>query len=545
MRGPLLLLAAAFAALAAVPAGAQTRPAAAKEYRVEIEPGSVQSRMREGGRFVSLRFRITRLADSANVTSVPKEEIVVEEEGARVAELEIKQPRAAKLTVVLAVDISFSMERNNKIHEAKQAALTFLDKLDDQADVGLILFDHQVKAADAVAPAGEHADQKDHRARLRRLIHDAKPRGGTAYLDATVEAVKMLKARPGRKAVVVLTDGVDVNSTATLPEAIKAAQIAELPVYTVGIGEPGRNDPVTTVLVLDRSGSMMDKADNNDDRTKFEALKAAAKRFVHLMRPSSKSTVLSFSDRLDNPEPFTNDRASLEERINRLRAFGGTLLYDASFAGLETLLAENPPGRKAVVVLTDGRDEFPGSRRSDADVIARAREAKVPLHMLGLGRPHEINEPVMRRMATETGGQYYHAGTAEKLIDLFEDLSIRLHDDGIDEAALKRLAEETGGRYTPVKDISQLRLIYERLADELQSTYEVTFKSRRSDHDGTARTIAVKVLRDGVVISEGGEGSDVARGIVVPQMDYAVYLAFLGGLVGLLVLPLGLKRRRG
>src|SRR5262245_49924906 len=165
MRYPLLLLAAGALALSSLPAAAVDKPPGGKEYRVEVDPGSVFSRMMEKGgqqgRYVSLRFRIVRLRDSAVVTSIAREDIVVEEEGARVADLEIKQPRAGKLTVVLAMDISFSMERNNKIKEAKEAALTFLNKLDDRADVGLILFDHEIKLA--VPPARDPARKKEAR----------------------------------------------------------------------------------------------------------------------------------------------------------------------------------------------------------------------------------------------------------------------------------------------------------------------------------------------------------------------------------------------
>src|SRR5262245_36149898 len=211
MRYSLLLLVAGALSLMALPAAAEKPAGGGKEYRVEVDPGSVFSRMMEKGgqqgRYVSLRFRILRLRDSAVVTSVTKDDIVVEEEGARVAELEIKQPRAAKLTVVLAMDVSFSMERNNKIKEAKEAALTFLNKLDAKADVGLILFDHEIKAA--VPPARGAAKQAEHRDRLRELIRAAKPIGGTAYLDATVKAVQMLRGVEGRKAVVLMTDGVD------------------------------------------------------------------------------------------------------------------------------------------------------------------------------------------------------------------------------------------------------------------------------------------------------------------------------------------------
>lgn len=506
------------------------------EYQVEIDPKSVFSTVRDKGgrnaRFVSLQFQIKRLRDAAVLTDVPREEIVVEEDGKPVAGLQVFQPKLQKLTVVLAMDVSGSMARGRKMEEARQAALAFLDRLDDRANVGLILFDHVVKTAVPPGPKG----------RLYEVIRRAQPEGGTAYLDATVRAVEMLKGVEGRRVVVVMTDGVDMNSRAKLDDATRVCQAAELPVYTVGIGEPGKDEPVTTVLVLDHSGSMLLKADANDDVTKMDALKRAATRFVELMRPNAKTTLLPFSDRPRRAEPFTDDRLMLTRRIHSLRANGGTALYDATFEGVETLVAGNAQGRRAVVALTDGKDESPGSHRSDDDVIERAQEVKIPLYMLGLGQTSDVNEDVMRKMASRTGGEYYHAGNQAKLIEVFEHLSIQLHDDGIDERSLGDLAATTGGRYTHVSKVSELSLFYERLADELQTTYQATFESRRPSHDGTARGIDVKVLRGGRVVSTGGEAVDVARGVAVPQMSYGVYLGFLALLGALLAAPAVARR---
>src|SRR5262249_38788903 len=160
----------------------------------------------------------------------------------------------------------------------------------------------------------------------------------------------------------------------------------ELSVYTVGIGKPGENKQVTTVLVLDHSGSMIDPADAGDKKKKIDALKDAAKRFVGLMRKGAKTTLLPFSTVVGEAGPFRSDVGQLKKRIDELKPRGGTALYDATFVGIEKLVAEGPRGKRAVVVLTDGRDESPGSRRSDTDVIARAKEAGVPLYMLGLGQ---------------------------------------------------------------------------------------------------------------------------------------------------------------
>ena len=98
---------------------------------------------------------------------MPKEEILVEEDGEKVAGLQIFPPRAQKLTVVLAMDISGSMARGKKMEEAKQAALAFLQQLDDRADIGLILFDHLVRIAEA--PVRDPADGAAERAPLRRI----------------------------------------------------------------------------------------------------------------------------------------------------------------------------------------------------------------------------------------------------------------------------------------------------------------------------------------------------------------------------------------
>src|SRR5262249_32309116 len=142
-----------------------------------------------------------------------------------------------------------------------------------------------------------------------------------------------------------------------------------------------------------------------------------------------------------------------------------------------------------VVVLTDGKDEAPGSRHSPQEVIRRAKETGVKVYMLGLGREREINKKVMTEIAEATGGQFFHAESEQKLFDIFEQLSIDLHDDGIDEAPLKNLAAETGGKYFPAENVSELSLIFEQLATELQTTYTVTFASLNPQHDGTARGI--------------------------------------------------------
>jgi Mg-chelatase subunit ChlD len=491
--------------------------------------------------YVTVRFKLLQTGDARPVGELGGDEtIVVEEDGRPVADIDLSPPKANALTTILAMDVSGSMAAGHKIDEARAAGGVFFDKLDPQADCGLILFDHKLQVV--VDPIRDAARRAEHRNRLRREVQGAKPMGGTAYLDATDRAIDMLRDVTGRRAVLVMTDGVDLNSKVTLKEVVKKAHARDVPVYTLGVGEPGRGEPVTTVLVLDHSGSMAEPADDKDNVSKIEALYRAAGRFVDIMRPGARTTLLPFSSEVERPEPFTADKGILKRRINRLKADGGTLLYDATYDAILTLEAARPVGKRAVVVLTDGVDEAPGSRHRVEEIIDEAKRAAVPLYMLGLGRPGEVNEKVMRHLAKETGGKYFHASNEQELVNLFEELSIELHDEGIDEATLKELAEKTGGKYRPARNVSDLQFIYAELADELQTTWTVTFPSRRSSHDGTARGIDISVARQGTRVSNVGSADYNVHGVVVPDLSPGVYLGFLALLGGLLGLPLGLRR---
>ena len=118
------------------------------------------------------------------------------------------------------------------------------------------------------------------------------------------------------------------------------------------------------------------------------------------MGPTAETTLLPFSSDIDKPQPFSADKGALKARIQAVAAGHGARCFTTRpVTGVETLAAARRAGKKAVVVLTDGVDESPGSRRTDQDVIEAAKAAGVKLYMLGLGPTDEINEPVMKKMA--------------------------------------------------------------------------------------------------------------------------------------------------
>lgn len=517
--------------------------AAPLPYQIEFDQrGPVRVTERHDGKpgmYVTVQFRIKRASDGKLVRDVGKDDILVQEDGRRVEPVDFHGPEAAgPLTAVLAIDISGSMAEHGKLAQAKQAAGLFLDRLSDSSDCGLILFDHLLRHP--LPPVGVLGRLAANRRLVRARIQAAQPGGGTAWIDATARGIDMVANAAGRRAVVLLTDGIDVNSRHALSEVIKMAQVAGVPVYTLGVGEPGKGEKVSTVLVLDHSGSMDEPAGETSKVSKIVALHRAAGRFVDLMRPGAETTLVPFSSRVAVPRPFRADKAALKQQIDALKPHGDTALFDAAYTAIQTLEAAGGPGKRAVVVLTDGIDNR--SRHRASEVIARAQQSHTPVYMLGLGRRGELNETVMRQIAAETGGSYHHAGDEQALIQIFEDLSFQINDDGIDEVSLRHLAEETGGKYKAARQVAELPLIYQDIADEIQATYTLTFASQRPQHDGTARGIDISLVRGGVPLSTVASADYQVHGVVVPQMNTAVYLGLLALLGGMLALPRSWKR---
>lgn len=71
-------------------------------------------------------------------------------------------------------------------------------------------------------------------------INSGSRQGSTAIWDAVIAtSADMLAKEPGRKTIILLTDGDDTSSRMKLDEAVNEALRAEVAIYSIGIGDPG------------------------------------------------------------------------------------------------------------------------------------------------------------------------------------------------------------------------------------------------------------------------------------------------------------------
>lgn len=213
--------------------------------------------------------------------------------------------------------------------------------------------------------------------------------------------------------------------------------------------------PVSVLLALDSSGSV---------RSAAPVVMEAARSFVTALRPKDALGVLMFSDRATLMQDLSTIRQPSLDAIDQYKSAGGTALYDAladSFTRLKTV-----EGRRAVVVVTDGRDENnpgtgPGSVRTFDDVMKLQRESGALVYSVGVGK--NVDRAQLETLAKVSGGQAYFPLEAEALTEQ-----------------------------------------YQRILENLRRRFAVSYASSNASRDGAWRTVEIRVRSSNLVVSSSG-----------------------------------------
>lgn len=153
------------------------------------------------------------------------------ENGKAVAGLSAQNLGRAK-SVALVVDRSQSMA-GSSLAAAATAARAFVAHKPPSDRIAVVALASQATQLSDFSSSTIDADTA-----LRTLSID--PQAGTALFDAVVLAAEALRTQPPQgRVLIVLTDGQDVSSRATLAQAIEAARRAGVGVYPIGIESRG------------------------------------------------------------------------------------------------------------------------------------------------------------------------------------------------------------------------------------------------------------------------------------------------------------------
>ena len=277
-------------------------------------------------------------------------------------------------------------------------------------------------------------------------------------LDAEIRAVAALPG--GTRAVtsirtrgVGLAEAVDVHvvQVSVLVRDAKGAFVSGLKAKDFKLLEDGvpqqlthvadEDTPLEVVMALDISASMAGA---------IADVRASARTFIGALREKDALTILGFNDNIFTVARRESRPDARLKALDRLAPWGATSLYDVISRGV-TLLRQQP-GRKGLVVFSDGDDE--SSRLTFDAVEKELQSSDAVMYAVGLGR-------------------------GARMADLTRQLS--------------RLSDASGGRAVIAPETSELSGAFGDVVAELSHQYVLSYAPTNDKRDGSWRTLTVEV----------------------------------------------------
>ena len=205
--------------------------------------------------------------------------------------------------------------------------------------------------------------------------------------------------------------------------------------------------PVSIGLLFDLSASMKLKMRKASDSA-VELLKRA--------NPEDEFFLIEFNDRPKLVVPFTREVADIQAELSMARPKGQTSLLDAIHLALGEMKNARHL-RKALIIVSDGGDNH--SRHSEAQIKEDVWEADVQVFAMGI----------------------------------FDDSLGHTREEREGPRLLTELADKTGGRHFPVRELSELPDVCEKIGDTLRDQYLVGYFSNNPQRDGKYRHVKIVV----------------------------------------------------
>jgi VWFA-related protein len=192
------------------------------------------------------------------------------------------------------------------------------------------------------------------------------------------------------------------------------------PVVVTAVSKVDNNaDPLSVVLVLDRSGSM--------GGSPTDELNIAASNFVDQLGPFDEAEIIDFSNDVRLVQAFTRDHTALKTAINNAQAGGGTALFDGIGTAANDLSDRN--GRKFILAMTDGAENASITYTSRNSLIDFVNSKGLAAFTVGLGYLGAAEEADLQNIASDTGGRYFTAPNVTDLNTVFQKALVQFNNE--------------------------------------------------------------------------------------------------------------------
>jgi Ca-activated chloride channel family protein len=294
-------------------------------------------------------------------------------------------------------------------------------------------------------------------------IHLTPCHSGLNYVTTLLFSLLMLQD-PYTFRVDVPIVSVDVSVVDSKGVPVNNLTKGDFEIYEDGISQEVRffspiSAPYNVFLLFDSSGSTRDNLD-------FMA-QAAAELIVNL-RPEDKLAIASFDDDFKLHLAWSTDRTKAMTALRQIiqpHESNETRFYAALDHTLRREF-KGMTGRRAVVVLTDGKDTpfSSGSKRDFKPLLQATREQHIPVNIVAL-QSDAVSQAVFPNTL------------------LYLD-AVRIN--------MQQLADNSGGEILFSKDFDDVARLYEQIGHRLGTSYSLGYVPSNAKRDGSFRKIDVK-----------------------------------------------------
>jgi VWFA-related protein len=210
---------------------------------------------------------------------------------------------------------------------------------------------------------------------------------------------------------------------------------------------------------------LMDTSPSTAGKLKFE--QESAMNFIQTVVRPRRDRVLfaTFDHEIVLKQDFTDKLDLLEKAVFSVKKTGNqTALFDAVYQFCDEKM-RSVPGRRVLVVISDGEDTYSRADIRDAIDIAQRTETTI------------------FSISTKAGFMSTVPGVQAGQVSDSKD------------RALKTLSEETGGMAFFTGDMLSLERSFTKISKELRTQYLVTYKPVNDRYDGSFRKIEVKLVQ--------------------------------------------------